>query len=63
MDRDDVWRAIDDQRRRLTEALEDLSEQEWHHPSLCRGGQCDRWQRTWPSPIAPPRHPVRKSNA
>lgn len=37
MDRDDVWRAIDDQRRRLTEALEDLSEQEWHHPSLCRG--------------------------
>ena len=37
MDRDDVWRAIDDQRRHLTEALEDLSEQEWHHPSLCRG--------------------------
>jgi uncharacterized protein (TIGR03083 family) len=37
MDRDDVWRAIDDQRRRLTEALEDLSGQEWHHPSLCRG--------------------------
>jgi uncharacterized protein (TIGR03083 family) len=37
MDRDDVWRTIDDQRRRLTEALEDLSGQEWHHPSLCRG--------------------------
>jgi uncharacterized protein (TIGR03083 family) len=37
MDRDDVWRAIDDQRRRLAEVLEDLSEQEWHHPSLCRG--------------------------
>jgi len=37
MDRDDVWRAIDDQRRRLVEMLEDLSEQEWQHPSLCRG--------------------------
>jgi uncharacterized protein (TIGR03083 family) len=37
MDRDDVWTAIDDQRRRLAEILEDLSEQEWHHPSLCRG--------------------------
>ena len=37
MDRDDVWRAIDDQRRRLAEVLEDLSEQEWRHPSLCRG--------------------------
>ena len=37
MDRDDVWRAIDDQRRRLVQVLEDLSEQEWQHPSLCRG--------------------------
>jgi uncharacterized protein (TIGR03083 family) len=37
MDRDDVWRAIDDQRRRLVEVLDDLSELEWHHPSLCRG--------------------------
>jgi len=37
MDRDDVWSAIDDQRRRLVEVLEDLSEQEWQHPSLCRG--------------------------
>lgn len=36
MDRDDVWRAIDDQRRRLVGLLEDLSEQEWQHPSLCR---------------------------
>ena len=37
MDRDDVWRAIDDQRRRLIEVLEDPSEQEWQHPSSCRG--------------------------
>ena len=32
MDRDDVWKAIDDQRRRLAGLLEDLSEQEWQHP-------------------------------
>jgi uncharacterized protein (TIGR03083 family) len=37
MDRDDVWRAIDDQRRRLVEMLEDLSDEEWRHPSLCSG--------------------------
>jgi uncharacterized protein (TIGR03083 family) len=34
---DDVWRGVDDQRRRLVDLLEDLSEQEWQHPSLCRG--------------------------
>jgi uncharacterized protein (TIGR03083 family) len=38
MDREDVWRAIDDQRRRLVELLEDLSGEEWNHPSLC-----ERW--------------------
>jgi len=37
MDREDVWRAIDDQRRRLVELLEDLSDDEWDHPSLCEG--------------------------
>src|SRR5947209_3114505 len=37
MDREDVWRAIDDQRRRLVELLEDLSDDEWTHPSLCEG--------------------------
>jgi uncharacterized protein (TIGR03083 family) len=37
MNRDDVWRAIDDQRRRLVDLLEDLSDQEWEHPSLCQG--------------------------
>jgi uncharacterized protein (TIGR03083 family) len=37
VDRNDVWKAIDDQRRCLAELLEDLSEQEWRHPSLCRG--------------------------
>ena len=34
---EDVWKAIDDQRRRLVELLEDLSEQEWRQPSLCQG--------------------------
>jgi uncharacterized protein (TIGR03083 family) len=37
VNRDEVWRAIDDQRRSLVDLLEDLSEQEWEHPSLCRG--------------------------
>ena len=34
---DDVWRGIDDQRRRLVDLLEDLSDEEWQHPSLCEG--------------------------
>lgn len=37
MDRDEVWRAIDDQRRRLADLLDDLSADEWRTPSLCRG--------------------------
>jgi len=37
MDREDVWRAIDHERRRLVELLEDLSDDEWNHPSLCEG--------------------------
>jgi uncharacterized protein (TIGR03083 family) len=37
MHRDDVWRAIDEQRSRLVELLEDLSDDEWEHASLCEG--------------------------
>jgi uncharacterized protein (TIGR03083 family) len=37
MDRDAVWRAIDEHRRRLVELLEDLAEPDWQQPSLCRG--------------------------
>jgi uncharacterized protein (TIGR03083 family) len=37
MDRDDVWRGVDQQRRGLVDLLEDLSDQEWQHPSLCQG--------------------------
>lgn len=33
--RDDVWRAVDAQRRSLVELLEDLSDEEWDRPSLC----------------------------
>jgi uncharacterized protein (TIGR03083 family) len=32
-----VWRDVDDQRRRLVELLEDLSESEWRQQSLCDG--------------------------
>lgn len=37
MDPEDVWRGIDDQRGRLVELLENLSDREWQHPSLCDG--------------------------
>lgn len=37
MNPEDVWRDIDDQRRRLVTMLEALSEQEWQQPSLCEG--------------------------
>lgn len=37
MHHDDVWRGIDDQRGRLVDLLEELSDQDWHHPSLCEG--------------------------
>ena len=33
----EVWSAIDDQRRCTAELLEQLSEEEWRHPSLCPG--------------------------
>lgn len=33
----EVWSAIDDQRRRTADLLEQLSEEEWRQPSLCRG--------------------------
>jgi len=35
--RNDVWRAIDEQRRGLVALLEDLSGEEWDRPSLCEG--------------------------
>ncbi|HET9871312.1 MAG TPA: maleylpyruvate isomerase family mycothiol-dependent enzyme [Propionibacteriaceae bacterium] len=33
----EVWSAIDDQRRRTADLLEQLSEEEWRRPSLCPG--------------------------
>jgi uncharacterized protein (TIGR03083 family) len=37
MNEDDVWAAIDSQRRRTADLLEELSDDEWRHPSLCKG--------------------------
>jgi uncharacterized protein (TIGR03083 family) len=37
MDREGVWRGIDQVRRDLVDVLEDLSAQEWQQPSLCQG--------------------------
>jgi uncharacterized protein (TIGR03083 family) len=36
MDKDAVWRVIDDERSRLADLMEDLDESEWRTPSLCR---------------------------
>jgi uncharacterized protein (TIGR03083 family) len=34
---DDVWDAIDDQRARTADLLEQLTADQWDHPSLCEG--------------------------
>lgn len=36
MDKDAVWRVIDDERSRLADLMEDLSDAEWCTPSLCK---------------------------
>jgi uncharacterized protein (TIGR03083 family) len=36
MHKDVVWRVIDDERSRLADLMEDLSDSEWRTPSLCR---------------------------
>jgi uncharacterized protein (TIGR03083 family) len=37
MDREESWRVIAEQRLTLARLLEELSEAEWEHPSLCAG--------------------------
>jgi uncharacterized protein (TIGR03083 family) len=37
LDRDRAWEAIDAQRLRVAAMLDQLTDQEWHHPSLCQG--------------------------
>lgn len=37
MNDDEVWAVIDLQRRRTADLLEQLSDEEWRHPSLCQG--------------------------
>jgi uncharacterized protein (TIGR03083 family) len=34
---DQIWSAIDDQRGRVADLLELLTEEQWEHPSLCAG--------------------------
>jgi uncharacterized protein (TIGR03083 family) len=37
MDDEQVWTAIDEQRRRVVALLESVTDPEWDHPSLCAG--------------------------
>jgi uncharacterized protein (TIGR03083 family) len=37
MNDDEIWAAIDDQRQRTADLLEELSDDEWGRPSLCDG--------------------------
>lgn len=37
LDRDHIWAAIDAHRLRVVELLDQLSDEEWRHPSLCTG--------------------------
>lgn len=37
LNRDQVWQAIDGQRRRVADLLDSLSDSEWDQPSLCQG--------------------------
>jgi uncharacterized protein (TIGR03083 family) len=37
VDRDALWRALDDERAGMADLLEQLSAPEWAHPSLCAG--------------------------
>ena len=46
MDRDEVWRTIDQQRAELADLMETFTEAEWETPSLCRAGGSARWRRT-----------------
>ena len=57
MDRDEVWRTIDDERASLADLLDELSPQEWEAPSLCAGWRVRdvaahltlAQTRTWPA--------------
>jgi uncharacterized protein (TIGR03083 family) len=37
MDDNQVWQTIDEERLRLADVLDQLTEKEWRHPSLCEG--------------------------
>ncbi|WP_366139858.1 maleylpyruvate isomerase N-terminal domain-containing protein [uncultured Kocuria sp.] len=58
MSDDDVWAAIDLQRRRTADLLAGLSEAQWDHPSLCQGwtvrGGADQTMRSRRAKAAAP---------
>lgn len=37
LDRDQIWSAIDAQRLCVADLLDELTDEQWRHPSLCRG--------------------------
>jgi len=37
LDRDQIWAAIDAQRLRVADLLDELTDDQWRHPSLCQG--------------------------
>jgi uncharacterized protein (TIGR03083 family) len=37
VDRDQSWRVIDDHRARVADLLDGLDDEQWEHPSLCKG--------------------------
>ena len=37
MDRDEVWRTIDQQRAELADLMETFTDADWETPSLCEG--------------------------
>jgi hypothetical protein len=41
LNRDQVWEAIDAQRRSLADLLDDLSADEWWKPSFTTTAECD----------------------
>ena len=52
MDRDEVWRTIDQQRAELADLMETFTDADWETPSLCEGWRVREVGRTspWPRP-------------
>jgi hypothetical protein len=46
MNDDELWAAIDGQRRRTVALLQSLTPDEWKHPRCARAGRSGMWPRT-----------------